>query len=162
MLALEPNHEVVRGNFLARVLARSLPASLSITAALFVAIVAGRILGFGFSQLSTVCTVLTAEVGILLIIRISQPMTMLRRALVIVVAAIMAVGCTVAAPVFRIAAPTLLLSTLEFVLGVCTLVLFWWLYNRSLEDLEKGGPLSSFVAKLEDSHVKPGIRRAKR
>ena len=162
VLALEPNHEVVRGNFLARVLARSLPASLSITAALFVAIVAGRLLGFGFSQLSTVCTVLTAEVGILLIIRISQPMTMLRRALVIVVAAIMVVGCTVAAPVFRIAAPTLILSTLEFVLGVCALVLFWWLYNRSLEDLEKGGPLSSFVAKLEDSHVKPGIRRAKR
>ena len=159
VLALEPNHELVRGNFLARVLARSLPASFAITLALLAAIVVGRALGFDFSQRSTVCTVLTSVVGIALIVRISQPLTGLRRALLVFVVVIMVVGCTVASPLFHMAKPTLVLSTLEFVLGAAALGLFWWLYNRSLEDLERGGPLSSFVKRLEDFHVKPGIRR---
>ena len=159
VLALEPNHELVRGDFLARVLARSLPASVAITVSLLLAIVVGRILGFNFSQRSTVCTVLTALVGIALIVRISQPLTRLRVALLVVVATIMALGCTVASPLFHMARPTVLLSTLEFVMGAAALALFFWLYNRSLEDLEHGGPLSSFVKRLEDFHVKPGIRR---
>ena len=162
VLALEPNHELVRGNFLVRVLARSLPASVSITAALLAAILVGRTMGFEFEQRSTLCTVLTAVVGIALIVRISQPMTRLRMALIAVVVAIMVSGCTIAASVFHMSSPTPLLSTLEFVIGILALALFMWLYNRSLEDLERGGPLSTLVKRLEDSHVNPGIRRHRR
>ena len=154
VLALEPNHERVRGDFLARVLSRSLPASAAVSALLFVAILAGRALGLGFEQRSTICTVVTSAVGIALIVRISQPMTTLRKVLLVVVTSMVVVGCTIAAPFFHIASPSPALSTLGIVLGVVAVLLFLWLYNRADEDLARGGWLVRFARSLEEQHVR--------
>ena len=61
----------------------------------------GRALDHSFAEISTVCTVLVAFVGIALVWRISQPLTPLRAALLAVIAAIVAGGCTVFAPFLR-------------------------------------------------------------
>ena len=152
VLALEPNHDRVEGNFLANVLARSLPASIVVTLALAVVLIAERIMGLSFNETSTVCTIITCLVGLALIVRISLPPTKLRVALFIVVVSIVTLGCTVFAWFFEFAG--MMLSTIVFVciVGCCSLALFWWLYDRSIAGLHTDGKLVAFVRKLEGKH----------
>lgn len=150
VLALEPNHERVKGNFLANVLARSLPASLAVTFALAVALIAGRTMGLTFEELSTVCTLLTCLIGLVLIVRISWPPTPLRLALLVCVVAIVGLGCTVFAWFFRFAPLTVPMTVLVCAVGAISLALFWYLFDRSLASLEHDGRLAVFVRGLEE------------
>ena len=152
VLALEPNHELVRGNFLANVLARSLPASVAIVCALFAELLCGRALGHSFGEISSVCTVLVACVGIALIWRISQPLTPLRVALLVVIIAIVALGCTVAAPFFEIVSFTGSMGVVIAAAGVIALAFFNWMYNRSLEGLDTNERFLAIVRKVEGRH----------
>ena len=152
VLALEPNHELVRGNFLANVLARSLPASVAIVCALFAELLCGRALGHSFGEISSVCTVLVACVGIALIWRISQPLTPLRVALLAVIIAIVALGCTVAAPFFEIVSFTGSMGVVIAAAGVIAMAFFNWMYNRSLEGLDTNERFLAIVRKVEGRH----------
>lgn len=149
VLALEPNHERVRGSFLANVLARSLPASAAIVAALFVELVAGRALGHSFDEISTVCTILVAFVGVALVWRISQPLTPLRVALLAVIVAIVAGGCTLFAPFFRIVPLDATMWGVTLAAGAASVAFFNWLYGRSLASYERSGRLMRLVRKVE-------------
>ena len=149
VLALEPNHERVKGDFLANVLARSLPASAGVTFALAIALIVGRSIGLSFEQVSTVCTLLTCLIGLALIIRISWPPTPLRVALLVCVVAIVGLGCTLFAWFFRFAPLTIPMAVLVCVVGAISLALFWYLFDRSLASLEHDGRLATFVRNLE-------------
>ena len=152
VLALEPNHELVRGNFLANVLARSLPASVAIVCALFAELLCGRALGHSFGEISSVCTVLVACVGIALIWRISQPLTPLRAALLVVIVAIVALGCTVASPFFEIVSFTGSMGVVIAAAGAAAVVFFNWMYRRSLSGFETNERFLEIVRKVEGSH----------
>ena len=154
VLALEPNHDRVKGNFLANVLARSMPASMAVILALFCALIAGRAMGLSFEKLSTVCTILICLVGIALIVRISWPLTPLRIALLAVVVGIVAVGCTVFAWFFVFAPFSLPLAVLVLTIGIVSLVLFNWHYDRSLHDLAHDGKVTRFIKDLEANNGK--------
>ncbi len=149
VLALEPNHELVRGNFLANVLVRSLPASVAIVCALLAELVAGRALGHSFDEISSVCTVLVAFVGIALIWRISQPLTPLRAALLAVIAAIVALGCTVAAPFFEIVSFTASMGVMIVAAGVVAVAFFNWMYDRSVSGLASNERFLEVVRRME-------------
>lgn len=152
VLALEPNRERIRGNFLANVLARSLPASVTIVCALFAELIAGRCLGHSFDEISSVCTVLVAVVGIALIWRISQPMTPLHAGLLAVVAAIVALGCTVFAPFFEIVSFTGSMGIVIAGSGVLALVEFNLLYNWSTVKLVENERFVGLVRRVEGWH----------
>lgn len=152
VLALEPNHELVRGSFLANVLARSLPASAAIVVALVAEIVVGRVLSHSFGEVSTVCTMLVAFVGVALIWRISQPMTPMRAALLAVVVAIVALGCTVFAPFFEFVDLTGSMGVVVIVAGALSVALFNVMYDRSLGGYEKSERFSRLVRKVEGKH----------
>ena len=152
VLALEPNHELVRGNFLANVLARSLPASVAIVCALFAELLAGRALGHSFDEISSVCTVLVACVGVALIWRISQPMTPLRAALLAVIVSIVALGCTVAAPFFEIVSFTGSMGVVIVAAGLVAVAFFNWMYSRSLAGFETNERFLEIVRKVEGRH----------
>lgn len=152
VLALEPNHELVRGNFLANVLARSLPASVAIVCALFAELVVGRALGHSFGEISSVCTVLVACVGVALIWRISQPMIPLRAALLVVIVSIVALGCTVAAPFFEIVSFTGSMGVVIVAAGLVAVTFFNWMYNRSLAGFETNERFLEIVRRVEGRH----------
>ena len=149
VLALEPNHELVRGNFLVNVLARSLPASAAIVCALLAELVCGRALGHSFGEISSVCTVLVAFVGVALVWRISQPMTPLRAALLAVIIAIVALGCTLLAPFFEIVDFTGSMRAVIVAAGIVAVAFFCWLYDRSLARLGSSERFLEFVRKVE-------------
>ena len=152
VLALEPNHERVRGSFLANVLARSLPASAAILAALFSELVVGRALNHSFDEISTVCTILVAFVGVALIWRISQPLTALRAALLALIIAIVALGCTVFASFFEIMDLTGSMGVVIVVAGLVAVAFFNWMYNRSLAGYETNEHFLRLVRRVEGKH----------
>ena len=152
VLALEPNRELVRGSFLANVLARSLPASAAIVAALLAELLVGRALDHSFGEISTVCTVLVAFVGIALVWRISQPLTPLRTVLLVVIVAIVACGCTVFASFFEMVDMTGSMGVVIVAAGVLAVAFFNWMYNRSLASYETDERFARLVRKVEGKH----------
>lgn len=152
VLALEPNHELVRGSFLANVLARSLPASAAIVAALFAELIVGRALAHSFGEISTVCTVLVAFVGVALVWRISQPLTPLRAALLVVIVAIVACGCTVFASFFEMEDMTGSMGVVIVAAGLIAVAFFNWMFDRSLASYETDERFARLVRKVEGRH----------
>lgn len=128
VLALEPNHDRVRGNFLINVLSRSLPASAAIVFALIGVQVAERLFGFTFAEASTMSMYLTGVIGIALIICISRPLTPLRAALIASVVVMLFVGIMFFKDFFKLAYMTTTMSVFCVVVGVVSLALFFWLY----------------------------------
>lgn len=150
VLALEPNHDRVRGVFIANVLSHSLPASLSIVASLCAALVFGRTLGLSFAETSTVCLILNFVVGFALVWRISQPLTPMRVALLAVMVAFVATGCTVLADFYRIVPLTTTMGMLVIILGAISVLFFNRAYDWSLANYEHNGVFSKIVFYLED------------
>lgn len=150
VLALEPNHERVRGSFLGNVLARSMPGSIAVILAVGVA--SGVLERFGLSRMevSTVCVLLTCLVGFSLIVRISLPLNALRSALLVVVVGIIAFGCTVAGRFFEISplTPTMLVSIA--IIGAAALVIFNLLLNRGVELARGDEGYESFMRTIEN------------
>lgn len=74
ILALEPNHELVRGRFMVNVLRRALPGGL--TNVLLIVGIELFTLAFSFERvtLSTLATVIMGEVGLLVLYYISKPL----------------------------------------------------------------------------------------
>ena len=92
MLALEPNHDRVKGNFLVNILRKSLPASIAVIITLALLMTAGHLFKLNLSQVSTMALITTATVGFALLRRISLPLTKLRIALLVVCIAIVVGG----------------------------------------------------------------------
>ena len=107
VLALEPNHARVEGRFLINVLKRALPASISVLIGCALCMAATDLFGYGELQLSTMCLIATASVGIALIWRISFPFTPLRAAVFVFVVAGLIIGIVGFPAFFSIAALTL-------------------------------------------------------
>jgi cation-transporting ATPase E len=102
VLALEPNEGKIRGNFLRGVLFRAAPGGLS-----DVFLVLGVVLfTFAFpetaEQSGTVCAILLALCGFGVLWRVCRPFTLLRQALCLLVAVLLVLGCTIAAPLFAL------------------------------------------------------------
>ena len=138
VLALEPNRERVRGDFLANVLARSLPASVAIILAVGLANSLLERFGLSREQVATVCVLLTCLVGFDLILRISLPLNPLRAALLVVVAGIVAFGCTAASFWFEIVPVTPAMWAIVGGIGAVALVVFNVLFDRSVAAARAG------------------------
>ena len=152
VLALEPNHDRIRGRFLANVLSRSMPASLAILLCLALTLVAGRhAFAWDFTDVSTVCAMLTALVGLALIARISRPLTTLRKALLAFVVCFLASGFTWAGPFFSMATPDVSMLLHFALVGAVGVRAFNLLSVAFARDLESGsGVFSRFVDRLEE------------
>lgn len=124
VLALEPNKERVKGNFLVNVLSRSLPASGAIIVFLLVELVLGRFLGHEFDEISTVCMIITIVVGLALIFRISQPLTTLRKLLLASMAVLVVLACTAGGSFFHVVALPFDVAVATVVFCVLAVLLF--------------------------------------
>ena len=78
VLALEPNHERVRGHFLRNVLLRALPGALTIVYNLLLILGCCRLFGISGAECSTLCTLVTGFSGLLLLYHVCQPFDRLR------------------------------------------------------------------------------------
>lgn len=150
VLALEPNHDRVKGNFLSNVLRRSLPASAAIVFALIGVQVCERIFGLDFAQASTLSMYLTGIVGIALIVCISWPMTPLRTALIASVVIMLVGGSAGFTSFFKLAPMTPNMFIFLGVVGAVSLAMFLLMYARLNNPFHSPDRLDDLVSKLEE------------
>lgn len=129
VLALEPNKDRIKGRFLENVVVKSLPGAITAVLAVLAVNVVGRLaLGLDYGQVSTLCVLLVALVGALLITRISIPFTPIRAALLVVVVGGTVLGATLFHNLFGIEPFTLPMWLLFGTIAVGIAVVFNVLY----------------------------------
>ena len=131
VLALEPNHDLVRGHFLANCIVKSIPGGFcAILGIIAINIVANCFLGLTYNQITTCSLVALCFLGVLLIIRISWPFTPIRVALMVFIIAGLFVGLHVLKPIFDIAVVTPEMAVLLASVCCVNLVIYNIVYNN--------------------------------
>lgn len=107
VLALEPNHELVKGKFLRNVLRAALPGGLTN----FLLVLCAMSFGYAFEMesniVSTICVILMLAVGLAVLWNVCQPFTALHRVLWWGCAALGIAGAAVLAPWLELTVPDL-------------------------------------------------------
>ena len=130
VLALEPNRDRIKGHFLENVVVKSIPGALTVVLAVLTVNAWGYLgLGLDYSQVSTMCVLLTAWIGVNLIFRISMPFTPLRIALLVVVAAGCVIGASFFPKLFSISPFVGSMWVVAIAIGLASVVVFNVLYN---------------------------------
>lgn len=83
ILALEPNHARVKGKFLINVVSKAIPSGLTTVINILLLVLIASIFKLPNNETSTVAVIITAYTAILLIYRISKPLNLLRKTLLI-------------------------------------------------------------------------------
>ncbi len=83
ILALEPNDEIVSGSFLNKVFKRSIPSALTIVMNILFLTFLSDLFHLDTSQVSTLCVIMTAFTGFLLLFRLCMPFNKLRIFLIV-------------------------------------------------------------------------------
>ena len=89
VLALQPNHERVRGNFITNVLRRAVPGGVSVALVCLGVMVAGRNLGLSEPVVSTLCTLVAGFTGLCVLTLACLPMNAIRAGLTALMAVAM-------------------------------------------------------------------------
>lgn len=83
VLGLEPNNELVKGNFLLKIIAKSLPVAITVLYNIVIVSIFSTMVNMDYSMKNTIYVYLTAIIGIIYLIKICSPFTYLRKTLVI-------------------------------------------------------------------------------
>lgn len=78
ILALEPNNDLVKGNFLLKIVSRSLPAALTVVFNAILVTCFASVFHLSHEILSSICVFLTAVTGFIYLYKICKPPTILR------------------------------------------------------------------------------------
>ena len=78
VLALEPNKERVKGNFLANVLRKSAPPAFTIILNILLICMFGQTLSLSYAKISTLCLTLTGYTSFILLYKICRPFNRIR------------------------------------------------------------------------------------
>lgn len=104
VLALEPNHDRIKGNFLINVIVRSIPSAFVIVLAIIALNILGyTVYGLDYGQTSTLCVLTMSIIGFMLVIKLSIPFTPIRIALIVFIVAGTVFGCVFFGNLFNIA-----------------------------------------------------------
>lgn len=92
ILALEPNNELVKGNFLINVISRSIPTALTIVINIIVVMFTASIFKISPNEISTLCVILTGYTGFILLYNLCSPFNIIRKILLISMIILFLVG----------------------------------------------------------------------
>lgn len=131
VLALEPNQDIVTGHFLANCIFRSLPGGLcAILSILAINVIGYEIFNLSYNEVASLSLLALCFLGLMLIVRLSIPYTLLRVCLTFFVIAGLIGGSIVMPNIFDIA--PLNQSMIILLLSICgiNLIIYNLLYNR--------------------------------
>ena len=130
VLALEPNHDRIKGHFLENVVVTSIPGAVAMILGVLAVCTFGYLsFGLDSGQVSTVCMLLMAAVGVTLVVRISLPPNALRIALWIVVVLGCVGGVKLFPNLFAISPFTSDMWLLFAIVGIAAIVVLNVLYD---------------------------------
>ncbi len=102
VLAMEPNHSLVKGRFLSNVVYRALPSAFSDLLLTVGIVMFYSVFGLSKDELGTICTIVVGVVGLLMIHRTCQPYNTLRKVLMASCVVLFFLGATVMHEVFTV------------------------------------------------------------
>lgn len=123
-LALQPNKELIRGDFLVNVILKALPAGLADFIMLAAISIHGNVLGMSNEQISTVAIVILLFIGLEALVRICRPFDGIRIALCIAMAAGIVVCVLNFKSIFAIATVNIVMLRMIIMYEVIAAVLF--------------------------------------
>ena len=139
VLALEPNKERIKGRFIINVIKRALPTALTVVTNIIIIGIISSIYNLDYINYSSVCVVVTAITGFILLFKISRPFNLSRTILFIGVVAIFTFGITIFRNLFSIRLdisniiPIIILGITSIFVGV----LYNIIANRIFKIVEK-------------------------
>ena len=137
VLALQPNNNIVRGNFTANILLRAAPAAVCISLGIMITAIISGVTGTTQEELSTIAVYLTSLIGLLLIVRLSIPINLLRAVMLALSVAGLAIAFVFFPGFFNLAPlGTSALITI-IVCSAVGIVLFNLLYNLADKLIER-------------------------
>ena len=92
VLALEPNKEKIKGNFLINVISKAIPTAITIVINIIVIIILSSIFKITPEQTSTLCVILTAFTGFMLLHKLCRPFNLIRLTLFVSMITLFIVG----------------------------------------------------------------------
>ncbi len=131
VLALEPNHNRVQGNFLRNILKKSTPPALTIATNIVLITILDMLFQFDHATLSTMSVVITAYTAFLLLYHISVPFNALHRLLFGGVIIIFLLGICFVPKLFSLSAFTIPMVIILVILAVLS-HLFYVFYEKLL------------------------------
>lgn len=88
ILALEPNKTRVKGKFFINVISKAIPSGITTVVNILLLVFFANLLNIPNEQTSTIAVIITAYTAILLIYKISKPLNLLRKSLLVLISAI--------------------------------------------------------------------------
>ncbi len=139
VLALEPNKDRIKGRFIINVIKKALPTALTVVTNIIIISIISSLYNLDEVNYSSVCVVVTAITGFILLFRISRPFDLSRTILFVSVVSIFTIGITLFRNVFNI---RLDLSNVVpiIILGITTIavgVIYNLISNRIFKYVEK-------------------------
>ncbi len=132
VLALEPNHELIRGEFLRNVIIKAIPGAICVVLAVVISVIFGYFNGLSQEQFSTLCVILTCVAGVNLVIRLSIPFNPVRVCLLVVILLGLAIGIFFMGPIFMLTPFSFEMVIATIILAVLISILFNWLFNIAI------------------------------
>lgn len=102
ILALEPNNEIIKGNFFINIISKSIPGAIGVVFNILAAILASKIFRLSADEFSTISVILTGYTGLLLLFKISLPLNNIRKALIILMSSGFLVGIILGRELFSL------------------------------------------------------------
>lgn len=102
VLALEPNKERIKGNFLRNILVKAAPAGLTIVCNVLLILIVGNILSLSQIEVSTLSVIMTGYTGFLLLYALCRPFNRIRLLLFVVMFCLFVCGILLVPDLFSL------------------------------------------------------------
>ncbi len=124
ILALEPNNELVKGNFLIKVLAKALPTALTVVFNVALVTAFSELFNLSYDLQSTLCVYVTTITGLLYLYKICKPFTWLRGTLFFTMLTGFVLGALLLPGVFELIPINYTILLIVFVLSIDSLYVY--------------------------------------
>lgn len=116
ILALEPNNELIKGDFLINIFKKAIPTALAIVINIIIITILGAVLNLKTTEISTLSVILTGFTGFIHLYRVCKPLNRLRTSLITLLILFFSIGVVGLKNLFS-------LTFLNFKLLVITIIL---------------------------------------
>lgn len=137
VLALQPNKNIVRGNFTYNIITRAAPAAICIALNIIVTALLSDPLGLSHAELSTMAVYTTSLIGLMLIVRLCIPFNALRGAMLALSTAGIVIATIFFRDFFKLTALSQSALIMQIITAVVIIVLFNLLYHFADKMIEK-------------------------
>ena len=137
VLALQPNKNIVKGNFTFNIFARAVPAAVCVCLSIIICELLCGVFGIPFKEFSTIAVYLTALICFLLDLRLSLPINLLRGAMLAVTVAGFAIAFIFFGKLFSLTSLSPNGIFMFVIMAAASAIVFIILYNIASKLIEK-------------------------